>query len=436
MGFMMKNIILYGITDDTENLYWAMKPCYNILGLSDKNIKKGRMVAQRVNTVYIEPEKIKSMPYHYICITSKSAYGSIHHDLVFKYNIEREKIFCYDDFYREIALSLGDLNPQKTIYVIRWPYCHSGIGAILMAACGNLLDIPDHYEVYFDFINYRNVYMEDILPGKINTFEMWFEQPSGLCSDEVYSSKNVILSPVLDWSYGGLDVDKIIKNTGNMVLLKSYAQIFQKYIRPNKKFNSLLEEERKKLFCSRGKVCGVIFRGTDYLLAKAYMHDIQPNIDMLIHKVKQLQKEWNFQKIYLSTEDAAGQKRFIEEFGEMIIFSERELIDSYPVLPADSAITNVRFERENDGYLKGIEYLRQLYMLSECDYIISGWNSSFRMALLLSGGFEKYYAFNLGKYGVDDDSYATPWGHYILLEEEKKKEKMRKIAQSGIGEKI
>lgn len=431
---MKKNVIIYGATEDSINLYWAMKPCCNILGLSDRNIEKGKKIAEKINIAYIEPKQIKSTSYHYICITSKSAYGSIHHDLVFKYNIKRTQIFCYDDFYREIELSLGELNPQKTIYVIRWPYCHSGIGAILMAACGNLLDLPEHYEVYFDFLNYRNIYMEDISRGNVNTFEMWFEQPSGLCSDVVYNSKNVILSPVLDWSYGGLDVDKTIKDTGDIISLKKYAQVFQKYLRPNKKFKKLLEEERKKIFFNTEKVCGVVYRGTDYLLAKAYMHDIQPNINTIIHKVKQLQKKWNFQRIYLSTEDAVGQKRFIEAFGEMVIFSDRKMIDSYPVLPAGSAITNICFERENDGYLKGMEYLRQLYMLSECDYIISGLNSSFRIAILLSGGFEKYFAFDLGKYGVDDDSYATPWGHYILLEEEKEKEKLRRTAQSEVGE--
>ncbi|RKI92384.1 hypothetical protein D7V94_06825 [Parablautia intestinalis] len=426
---MKKNIILYGATEDAKNLYWAMKPCCHILGLSDRNIEKGKRVAEELNTVYIEPEKIKNTPCHYICVTSKPAYGNIHHDLVYKYNIKRTQIFCYDDFYHEIELSLGELNPKKVIYVIRWPYCHSGIGAILMAACGNLLDLPVHYEVYFDFINYRNVYTEETIPGSINSFEMWFQQPSGLRSEEVYQSKNVILSPVLDWSYSGLDIDKIIKNTGDMSTLKNYVQIFRKYLHPNDEFNALLQKERTKIFCNKQKVCGVVFRGTDYLLAKAYMHDIQPDLDTLIDKVKELQKEWHFQKIYLSTEDAAGQERFIKEFGDMVLFSERQLIDNYPVLPADSAIANVCFERENDGYLKGMEYLRQLYMLSECDYMISGWNSSFRIALLLSGGFEKYYAFNLGKYGVDDDSYATPWGHYVLLEEEKKKEKQRKAAQ-------
>ncbi len=431
---MKKNIILYGANDDVENLYWSMKPCYNILALSDRNAKQGKMIAEKLNIAYIKPEEIRNTAYHYICITSKLAYGSIHHDLVFKHNIKRSQIFCYDDFYREIELSLGRLNPEKTIYVIRQPYCHSGIGAILINICGNLLDLPDDYEVYFDFINYRNVYMEDTLPGNVNTFEMWFQQPSHLQAEEVYNSKNVVLSPTSDWNYRGLDVDKLIRDKKDMATFQKHAQVFQKYLRPNKEFDNLLQEERKKIFHDGEKVCGVVFRGTDYLLAKTYMHDIQPELDVLIDKVRQLQKEWNFQKIYLSTEDANGQKRFIEEFGDMVIFSERELIENYPVLPADAAITNVRFERKNDGYLKGMEYLRQLYMLSECDYIISGWNSSFRVALLLSNGFEKYFAFNIGRYGIDDDSYATPWGHYILLEEEKQKEKSRKKAAHKDGE--
>ena len=119
---MKKNIILYGATEDAKNLYWAMKPCCHILGLSDRNIEKGKRIAEELNTVYVEPEKIKNMSCHYICVTSKPAYGNIHHDLVYKYNIKRTQIFCYDDFYHEIELSLGELNPKKVIYVIRWPY--------------------------------------------------------------------------------------------------------------------------------------------------------------------------------------------------------------------------------------------------------------------------------------------------------------------------
>ena len=37
---MKKNVIIYGATEDSINLYWAMKPCCNILGLSDRKDRK------------------------------------------------------------------------------------------------------------------------------------------------------------------------------------------------------------------------------------------------------------------------------------------------------------------------------------------------------------------------------------------------------------
>lgn len=423
---MKEKIILYGLSEDIEDIYYAMRPCYQIIGISDKNRKKGETIAKKLNTKYVNPKDINNTLASHICVTAMSAYGNIYHDLIYVYGVSRSKVFCYDDFYREIEMSLGDLNPDKTIYIIRWPSCRSGFFAILVAFFANLIDLPKEYDVYFDFINYRNIYMKDAEIGKVNSFEKYFKQPCGLSAEEVYNSKHVILSGMLDKSaYVPID-----KNDDKR--LKKFSDLIHKYLRPNEQFEKILQAERKKIFKDSEKICAVIFRGTDYLLAKAYNHPIQPDIEMLIEKVKELQNKWHFRKIYLSTEDAQGQQKFIEEFGDNVLFSERELIDCYPVLPASSAVANICFDRKDDEYLKGVEYLRQVFVAAECNYMISGINSGFKGALLLSGGFEECFAFHLVLYGIDDDSYATPWGHYVLLKEEKEKEEMRKREKNGL----
>lgn len=420
---MKKDIILYGLSEEFEDIYYAMKSCYNILGVAERNPVAGKCIAEKLGIKYIEPKDVSQMSYHAIYVTSKTGYPSIFRDLVYKYGAQREAIFLYTDFFREISLSLGTLNPDKTIYVIRWPYCKSGIFAIFIAILNAMLDLPEHYVIYFDFINYRNVYMKESETGKINAFEKWFKQPSGLSAEEVYSSKHVVLAPCSEDYALGRDIS--VKT--DKKYLEKCAQTIRKYIKPNEKFAKLLAEERKKIFCSKEKICAVIFRGTDYLVAKAYKHPIQPELDQLIKQVRIAQEQWDFMKIYLVTEDQKGQERFVEEFGDAVVFSERQMIDDYPVLPAESAIVNIQFDREDDEYLKGMEYLRQVIIASECDFIISGQNSSYRGALALSGGFERCYEFDLGLYGIDDDSYCTPWGHYILLEEERKVEAQRKM---------
>lgn len=420
---MKKDVILYGLSEAFEDIYYAMRACYNVLGIAERNADAGRRMAEKLGIKYIEPESICKISYHAIYVTSKTGYPSIFRDLVYKYGAKREDIYLYTDFFREISLSLGPLNPDKTIYVIRWPYCRSGIFALFISMLGSLIDLPEQYEVYFDFINYRSVYMKDSEVGRVNTFEKWFQQPNGLSAEEVYNSKHVVLAPCTEEFALGCGV----RDKAEEGVLEKCMQTIRKYIRPNEKFAQILEEEREKIFCNNEKICAVIYRGTDYLLAKTYKHPIQPDLDLLIKQVRDAQKQWNFTKIYLVTEDQKGQERFVEEFGDIVVFSERKLINDYPILSAESAIVNVQFDREDDEYLKGMEYLRQIIIAAECDCMISGVNSGYQGALALSGGFEQCYEFNLGIYGIDDDSYCTPWGHYILLEEERKVETQRKM---------
>ena len=420
---MKKSIILYGLSEMFEDIYYAMRSCYNVLGIADRNADAGKSMAEKLNIRYIEPESVSQIPYDFIYIIPEAAYSRIFHDLVYKFGAKRENIFLYSDFFKEISLSLGELNPDKTIYVIRRICGKVGIFAIFIPVFACLLDLPEDYEVYFDFINYRNVYMKESEIGSVNTYEKWFIQPSGLSAEEVYNSKNVVLAPAIG-KFMFWQEDNIKKTDRDF--LKKCALTVRKYIKPNPKFARILEEERKKIFCYNEKTCAVIYRGTDYLLAKTYNHRIQPDLDMLIKQVRILQKQWNFTKIYLVTEDQKGHERFLKEFGESVVFSERRMIEEYPVLPAESAIVNIKFDREDDEYLKGMEYMRQVIIASECDCMISGLNTGYRGARLLAGGFEECYEFDLGTYGIDDDSYCTPWGHYILLEEEKKVEQRRK----------
>ena len=420
---MKQKIVLYGLSNDIERVYNQLKPCYDIIGLSDRDVDRGNSCAKALKIKYILPEDLKNITFDFVYVTARSRkYGDIHRALVYTHEVPRIKIKPIDRFYEELEFSFGELNPKKTIYVVRVPYTKSGIFAIIHTLFENLIDLPSEYDVFFDLMHYDTTYMKNGELGIKNVWENWFKQPCGMSATEVYNSKCVILSPMGE----RFMTPKFFRKDKNM--LKKYSDAYRKYIIPNEVFSKILEEERKKIFKDNKKVCGVIYRGTDYLKLKPYMHSIHPDCDKMISKVKELRKKWKFDKIYLSTEDAIGQKRFIEEFGEDILYSERELIDKYPTSSAgvkfQDAIVNIKFNRENDEYLKGVEYLRQVYILAECQGLITADNTSLVGAMLISGGFDEEYVFDdLGIYGIDDDSYCTPWGHYVLLQEEKKIEK-------------
>lgn len=424
---MKQKVILYGISNLFVEIYYSMKPCYDIVGISDRDCKKGAEYAEKLKCEYIPVDALKERYYDILYITTQmGSYAEIFREMVYKRGLERNKVQYYKEFYKEIEFSFGELNPDKTIYVLRNHPVKSGIVTMLCSLTGRMTGLPDSLDIYIDLMNYSNVYLEGSELGRVNAWEKWFVQPCGLTAQEVYHSKHVILCGIEDYSVGHRHF------YNNVELERAYSRLYKKKVVLNSKVKELMQQERERLQLNRTKTCAVVFRGTDYSLFKTYGHFVQPTIEEMIDKVYELRKKWGFERIYFCTEDAKAHKRFLQEFGTDVICSERERIEEYPLKEEkifsrsdQSALTNVTFDRDEDAFWKGVEYLRETIMASECDYIISGNTGGYWGILLNSDGFKDKYVFELGIYGIDDDSYATEWGHYVLIREEKEKEEQR-----------
>lgn len=427
---MKKKVIIYGLSSKIplREVFLSMKSCFDIVGISDRDEKKGKEYAQNLITTYIQPKMLYKYVYDYIYITTlEQSFPDIYRYLVHELGLSWDKVLYYREFYKEIHLSCGEKNAEKKIYVLRVHPANGGIVTQLVSFLSQLVDISPTYDVFFDLENYTNVYVYGEMIGKKNAWEYWFEQPSGLSSEDVYESQNVILCGCADY-YLPTKIQWTDKDWP-----KIYNDLFNKYVKYNKTMTNIISDEEKRLDLDYSKTCAVIYRGTDYTLLKTYGHPIQPTVKQMIDKVKELIAIWGFETIYLSTEDAKAQECFIDEFGDKVVYSDRELIREYPLKKSKSfgtfdhsALTNVTFDRPNDAFLKGMEYLRQIIFVSKCRFLISGNTGGYWGALIMSSGrFEKEYVFDLGVYGIDDDSYATSWGHYVLVKEERKLEKKR-----------
>ena len=63
--------------------------------------------------------------------------------------------------------------------------------------------------------------------------------------------------------------------------------------------------------------------------------------------------------------------------------------------------------RENDRYLRGIEYITAIVLFDETDYLVSGQNGAFYGTLLLKeNDFKDMYVFDKGKYAVTNNKYV------------------------------
>ena len=179
-----------------------------------------------------------------------------------------------------------------------------------------------------------------------------------------------------------------------------WCQWYKKYIRLNSKTREYIEAEYKQLFEGKRKVLGVICRGTDYLALKPSGHPVQPEIKDVIAYCKKYMEKNKYDAIYLATEERKTRDLFKKEFPGKIFANKRRYYDDiYDKDSSISYIKDVHFERENDNYWSGLEYLSSIILLSRCDALVGGNCGGTLGAIFFND--EKYeftYVFDLGLY--------------------------------------
>ena len=243
----------------------------------------------------------------------------------------------------------GNLNPDKIFYVIqRYP----GYGIF-----SNLTFVINHMKIALDmgFIpivdmqNYSTIYNENKkIYNTFNSWEYYYEQLSPYSLEDVYNSKNIILTDnkfysELDFSY-------------NINEKKELIEIFHKFIKVKKIKLKLINYLKNKLFKDH-KILGVHFRGTGYKLAR---NPYPATINQMINIITKILKEENYDKIFLMTEDQTNFEKLVEYFGDKIIYlnttvrgrTNQEVYDNY--------------SRDRHRYKLGRDVLVETYLLSSC----------------------------------------------------------------------
>lgn len=291
---------------------------------------------------------------------------------------------------RERKVSYGELNPDKTIYIIRTINPGVGLGSILTSVLEKLLycDKKKYYPV-IDLQNYDNVYLEAGNIGKENAWEYYFKQPSGISISEAYKSKNVILSdtaPIIERFHIDSEFYKNHKQFANI------RQIFDKYIILNDDTQAYVNLYIEKMFVGKNNILGILVRGTDYVNRKPLGHPRQPSVDTVIADAKEAMKKYNCDAVYLSTEDENILNTFKLEFPEMI-FLERKYVSSSD----NSCVANI-INESTSPRIAGLQYLCQICALCRCNYLILS-KTTILPYVLLSGRYKEKFVYELGNYG-------------------------------------
>jgi len=247
----------------------------------------------------------------------------------------------------------GNLHPDKVFYIIQR---HPGFGFF-----SNLIFVVNHIKIALDmgFIpmvdmqNFTNIYNEkEKIFNTFNSWEYYYEQISPYTLEEVYKSKNIILTDRI--FYAGNDFSNDINEK------KELVEILNKYIKVKKNKLRAIRYLKNKLFQNK-KILGIHFRGTGYKFSQV-RYPI--TINQMINKVNELLETENYEKIFIMTEDENNFKVLEKYYGKKLIFSNTsvrgktnmEVYDKYP--------------RSRHRYKIGRNVLIETYLLSYCDGFI------------------------------------------------------------------
>lgn len=292
--------------------------------------------------------------------------------------------------WKERKLSLGKENSDKVFYVIRRATGKVGLFSYVSTNLGHIKYALDQgYIPIVDMQNNPNTYLEEEQVGKKNAWEFYFKQPCGYSLNDIKKSKNIILSSGLI-NCGVAYPDAQIANDDEK--LKMWKAVADKYLKVNEDVEKEAEKKCHEIF-ENARVLGVLARGTDYVQTRPRKHPVQPEVEQLIEKCREIMEKCRCEKLYLTTEDEKIYSEFENVFGDRLISMN---VKRYQT--RDKENINDVINKGMSKYVSGKEYLISILLLAKCHCLVAGNAGGTQGALLFNEGYEYKCVFDLGVY--------------------------------------
>ena len=246
--------------------------------------------------------------------------------------------------------SFGDLNEDKIFYVIKRA---PGTGMF-----SNITFILNHLKICekFDFVpiidmeNFHTIYNEkNYVRNNKNAWNYYFKNLNKFTLNEVYKSKNVLITDSKFFNFFSYNIDKDIqlsKLLRERIIINKYLQ--RSYSKILKKFNNK-------------NILGIHFRGTSY--KRSAGHPLPATKKQMYNITKSILEKNHIDKIFLVTEEQNYLDFFIKKFGDKVIY----LSSSY------RSNTNDAFKiypRNLHRYKLGREAVLEAMLLSSCKHFV------------------------------------------------------------------
>lgn len=260
------------------------------------------------------------------------------------------------------------------------------------------------YTPVIDMQYVPNLYLEDELLGRVNSYEYFYRQPAGMSAEEAYRSRDVFFVNRLDCPYNFSLRQKLTYKKATAVSdwvygenrekhFALYKRLYDTYFVPSDeaRWNELVQPGERTL--------GLLCRGTDYFAKRPYRHQIQPTPDMIIEKTDALLAEHPVDKIFVATEDEDILGRLRAHYGEKLVYIDCPRLTA----KAGQSVAEGFAERRVDKRLNGLYYFASIACLSRCDHLIAGRTMATQfIRTMRDADFETEFYWDLGRYGIDD----------------------------------
>lgn len=239
----------------------------------------------------------------------------------------------------------------KKFLILYQPDPMYGMFSVVSILLREILYAKAHgYEPVIDCQNNKNASITDAHIGKVNGWDIYFQQPAGYSLEEARTSDARYLS---------------LKEYKETYKLTYGKQEFRQHIVLNESMKQYIDSIWKNID-SEGKVLGVLCRGTDFHGASMAKH--LPKTENFISFCKQKMVEGGYTKLFLATEDSSVLAEFELTFGDRLAYVK----DARATLDADLLFIRDQWTRNGvNQEEKTKNYLAAVYILGRCDAFIA-----------------------------------------------------------------
>lgn len=298
--------------------------------------------------------------------------------------------FSYDEimslvYFFSIRKTNGSEYPDKKYYLVNIAFPMEG----LMSICDKVQS-PYGYAEANGFIpvirltsSFQSIYSD--FQGE-DIWDKFFMQPYGENALEWKNAKNVWESPYCCVSFPARWLMRKIS--------ECKAAHFMNTFLINDRVKEEIDRVRTSVLPNPQRTIGVLIRGTDYTVSRLPGHPRMASPQQVFEKIKEFEHSGDYDEIFLSTEDEDVLQTMKGLCGDRLHYIDQK---RFRIRPGELLADQAK-ERENEGWLKGKEYLTTLQLLSECAAFIASGGCCGTTCVMNTGGnhFKETYIFNLG----------------------------------------